>query len=161
MVQEVIIMKEMNYLEREKFLKEEITHWGSSCYGCTPTPTGFKTEWGESVTLHIEGFSAVVVFRMDNTISAIYSLSLETGLALMRKNEFLPGGIFENESGGLIADFFGPIWSNHNDDGVFQLMNEPVIIDTSAPQIKPMTIDEIVNDIIGKICTDDSEDEIE
>jgi hypothetical protein len=34
-------------------------------------------------------------------------------------------------------------------------MNEPVIIDTTAPRIKPMTIDEIVNDIIGKICTDD------
>lgn len=150
-------MKEMNFSEREKFLKEEITHWGRSCYGCTPTDTGFKTEWGESVELHIEGFTAVVVFRVENAVSAIYSLSLETGIGLMLKNEFLPGGKFENESGGLVADFFGPIWSNHNDDGVFQLMNEPIIIDTSAPQIKPMTIDEIVNDIIGKICTDDDE----
>lgn len=31
------------------------------------------------------------------------------------------------------------------------------IIDTTEPRIKPMTIDEIVNDIIGKICTDDDE----
>ena len=151
-------MKEMNYSQREEFLKDEITHWGN-CYGCSLTEKGFKTEWGESVELHIEGFTAIIIFRCDNEVSAVYSLSLETGVALMIKNEFLPGGKFEEESGGLIADFFGPIWSNHNDDGVFQLMNEPVVIDTTAPQIKPMTIEEIINDIIGKICTDDEVEE--
>ena len=150
-------MKEMNFSEREEFLKNEITHWAHNCYGCMPTSTGFKTDWGESVELHIEGFTAVVVFRVENTVSAIYSLSLETGLALMRKNEFLPGGIFENESAGLIADFFGPIWSNNNDDGVFQLMNKPFIVDTTAPKIEPMSIEDIVKDIIGKINDDEFE----
>lgn len=142
----------MNYKDREAFLKNEIKHWGN-CLGCTITDNGFKTEWNESVELHIKEFTALVVFRFNKEVEAIYRLDLETGLALMLKNEFLPGGKFDNESGGLIADFFGPIWSNNNDDGVFQLMNPPLIVDTDAPVIKPMPIEDIVREIVNRIST--------
>lgn len=149
----------MNYKDREAFLKNEIKHWGN--LGCTITDNGFKTEWNESVELHIKEFTALVVFRFNKEVEAIYRLDLETGLALMLKNEFLPGGKFDNESGGLIADFFGPIWSNNNDDGVFQLMNPPLIVDTDAPVIKPMPIEDIVREIVNGISTSVDEEVID
>jgi hypothetical protein len=156
-------MKDMTPIERAIWLNEFIEHW-VNCYGCGPLGVckaginGFtfcdcKAVFAEMATDTV----AFALYSETGEKVAEYHLNLETGMGVMVEDKTY----FEDsytDYRGMLADILSPIFNDDNDDAAFSLVNEPVKIDTTAPVVKPMSMEEIFKDIIKRIEEDNEEE---
>lgn len=152
-------MKDMTYDERLEYMEDSISGWGN-CYGCKPL---------EKPLIGFEIFGSKAIFKLEdvNMYFALYSeegkkiaeykLNLETGMAVMISDTSIICPEYTSYR-GMVADITAPWFNDYDGNGVFALVNAPVVIDTTVEEIKPMSIDEICHDIVEKLLSNDEDE---
>ena len=153
-------MRDMTPNERKAWLAEYVKYW-SKCFGCEPLDTnvnGFEISGAKAVFINIsEDTVAFALYSEAGEKVAEYHLNLETGMSVMLVNTTLGESEYTDYT-GILSDITAGLFNDYYGDAPFVLVNEPVRIDTTAPVVKPMSMEEIFADIVKKINEEKEEE---
>lgn len=157
-------MRDMTSTERQEWLNDFINDW-VNCYGCGPLTgvcdanvNGFTISGDKAVFVEISDDTvAFALYSEDGDKVAEYHLNLETGMAVMLVNTTLDESEYSGHT-GILSDITAGLFNDYYGDAPFILVNEPVRIDTTIPQVKPMSMEEIFADIVKKINEEKEEE---